>query len=256
MDVGTQLRQAREARGLSVAKLAATTRIQARVLDGIERNDPTALPPRPYARGFIAAYAREVGLNPDETVRNYFAQFPDPAPETADAGRVLAPAATERSAWRTWLPVIGVVALVVTVGGLIPRRTAAPAANEATVGTTGTVSSADPTPSRPATPAPGLRPPVSLAAGNPPQPPVRAQSSPLVVTLEAEGSSWISARVDGTRRLYQMLQPGTRHTLHASREIVLRVGDAGAVRWSINGRDAVLMGSRGEVRNVTLTARE
>ena len=46
------------------------------------------------------------------------------------------------------------------------------------------------------------------------------------------------------------------HTLHASREIILRVGDAGAVRWSINGRDAVLMGSRGEVRNVTLTARD
>jgi hypothetical protein len=75
----------------------------------------------------------------------------------------------------------------------------------------------------------------------------------FAVTLEADGPSWVSATVDGQRQLYQVIPAGTKHTLRGSREIVLRVGDAGSVRWSVNGREAAPMGNPGEVRNVTVT---
>ena len=75
MDIGAQLRSSREGRRLSLETVARTIRVQPRVLVAIERNDSAAIPPRPFGRGFVRAYAREVGLNPDQTVRDYFEQF-------------------------------------------------------------------------------------------------------------------------------------------------------------------------------------
>jgi cytoskeleton protein RodZ len=76
MDIGGQLRSAREARGLSLATLAQRTRVPERALAAIERNDASALPPHPFDRGFVRTYAAEVDLDPDRMVRDYFAQFP------------------------------------------------------------------------------------------------------------------------------------------------------------------------------------
>lgn len=57
---GTELRQAREAAGLSLADVAAKTRIPQRHLEAIERDDFDALPSMTYAVGFARAYARAV----------------------------------------------------------------------------------------------------------------------------------------------------------------------------------------------------
>src|SRR5262245_5979991 len=76
MSIGAQLRTAREAKGLSLGAVAQRTRVQPRTLVAIELNDLTLLPPRPFGRGFVRAYAQEVDLDPDRTVRDYFAQFP------------------------------------------------------------------------------------------------------------------------------------------------------------------------------------
>ena len=75
MSIGAQLRASREARGLSIDAVAHTTRVQPRILAAIERDDVRAVPPRPFGRGFVKAYAREIGLDGDQTTRDYFAQF-------------------------------------------------------------------------------------------------------------------------------------------------------------------------------------
>jgi hypothetical protein len=73
------------------------------------------------------------------------------------------------------------------------------------------------------------------------------------VTLEATGPAWVAATTDGQRSLYQILQPGTTHSLRGAREIALRVGDAGALRLSVNGRPPQVMGAPGQVLTVRLT---
>ena len=77
VDFGTFLRQAREARGISLQQVSVTTRISARVLDALERNDPSKLPGGIFSRAFVRSYAREVGLDPDLAVANFVAAFPD-----------------------------------------------------------------------------------------------------------------------------------------------------------------------------------
>ena len=63
MDIGAQLRFAREGKGLSIGTVAERTRVPVKMLAAIERNDQSALPPHPFGRGFVRAYAEEVDLD-------------------------------------------------------------------------------------------------------------------------------------------------------------------------------------------------
>ena len=49
------------------------------------------------------------------------------------------------------------------------------------------------------------------------------------------------------------MAPGSTQVLKARREITIRVGDAGAAAWTVNGRTQAPMGGPGEVRTVVLT---
>jgi cytoskeletal protein RodZ len=73
--VGTRLRRAREAAGLSITDVAARTRIAERHLATIEAGKFHALASRAYAIGFTRNYAREVGLDEEEILRDVRAEF-------------------------------------------------------------------------------------------------------------------------------------------------------------------------------------
>lgn len=60
---GERLREAREAMGLSLAEVAARTRIPVRQLEAIEESNFAALPSITYSVGFAKAYARAVGVD-------------------------------------------------------------------------------------------------------------------------------------------------------------------------------------------------
>jgi cytoskeletal protein RodZ len=74
MNVGAELAAARNQRGLSLEDIAGRTKVSVERLDAIERVDIEHLPPRVYLLGFVRAYAREVGLEPDEVAQRYVAQ--------------------------------------------------------------------------------------------------------------------------------------------------------------------------------------
>jgi len=75
----------------------------------------------------------------------------------------------------------------------------------------------------------------------------------VVVTIETRAPTWIAATADGKRQLYEVVPAGTTTTIRGTREIVLRVGDAGAASWSINGGAPAVMGRPGQVRDFRLT---
>ena len=85
MDMGETLRLAREERGLSVEGLSQRTKISPPLLRAIEANEIGRLPGGIFLKGFLKAYAREVGLNPEDTVARYMAQF-ESHEENVDTG--------------------------------------------------------------------------------------------------------------------------------------------------------------------------
>ena len=63
LPIGERLRQAREAKGLSLDEIAGQTRIPVRHLQHIESGDWEALPATTYSIGFVRSYANIVGLD-------------------------------------------------------------------------------------------------------------------------------------------------------------------------------------------------
>ena len=64
---------------------------------------------------------------------------------------------------------------------------------------------------------------------------------------------WVSAVADGERVVYRLMQPGERTLVEARSAITLRVGDAGAVAYSINGATGRPLGRNGEAVTVRIT---
>src|SRR5512134_2860407 len=62
-DIGSQLRAAREAQGLTVDQAFKATRIKPSFLEAIEANQFQTLPGAVQARGFVRSYANFLGLD-------------------------------------------------------------------------------------------------------------------------------------------------------------------------------------------------
>src|SRR5262249_62316511 len=75
-DFGSKLRAARERKGVSLREIANATKISVRALDALERNDISHLPGGIFSRSFVRAYAVQTGLDPDETVNDFFRPVP------------------------------------------------------------------------------------------------------------------------------------------------------------------------------------
>src|SRR4051812_17294740 len=73
---GQRLRDARERRNISLRQIANATKISVSVLEALERNDISRLPSGIFGRAFVRSYAIEVGLDPEETIQDFIAQFP------------------------------------------------------------------------------------------------------------------------------------------------------------------------------------
>ncbi|HEY7499922.1 MAG TPA: RodZ domain-containing protein [Vicinamibacterales bacterium] len=250
MDIGAELRAAREAKGLSIRTLADRTRVQARTLAAIELNNLAAIPPRPFGRGFVRAFAKEVDLDPDQTVHSYFSQFPPTSLASAPAVARTFERADEFDPRPSPLAGLATAAiiLIVLVGAavMIGRRSEPAATSNAPVGTTGaTVPAprADAAPAARPAPAPVQR---DAAAAAP-------SAAPLRLTFTVSRPCWVAASTDGTRVVYRILQAGERQTLDAQREIAIRFGDAGAVAWTLNGRNGAALGDAGAVRDLRIT---
>ena len=75
--LGAYLRAVREHRGLSLAELAATTRIRRSYLCAIEDRDRSVLPSRPFAIGYVRSYARALGLDGELAVQRFKIDWPE-----------------------------------------------------------------------------------------------------------------------------------------------------------------------------------
>lgn len=73
--IGTQLRAAREIKGLSLEQVAAETRIPQRHLVAMESGDFAKLPGRTYAIGFARTYAKTLGLDQDHVANGVRAEL-------------------------------------------------------------------------------------------------------------------------------------------------------------------------------------
>ena len=251
-DFGGKLRQSRERRGISLRQIAASTKISAAALEALERNDISKLPGGIFSRAFVRSYAVEIGLDPDETVREFLARFDQEPPPTAQAIAAAVPEQErmyqeqQRKAARAL--VLGGVTLVVIVGAAVftlrNRGRQSPRATQiAAVPDAAPSSAAQPT----LVPRPAAAPP-ELGA-----PRGDTAAGPLELDIHPTSDCWVSLTVDGRKLFARMMKVGERESHTVQREAVVEIGNAGTFAYSVNGRAGRPVGDAGQVKTLTLT---
>ncbi|MEJ2033731.1 MAG: helix-turn-helix domain-containing protein [Deltaproteobacteria bacterium] len=72
---GPILRQIREQLDIGIQDLALATHIQTQYLENIEEENFAALPVYVYTRGYVANYAKHLGLDPQRVASDYMSRF-------------------------------------------------------------------------------------------------------------------------------------------------------------------------------------
>ena len=221
-------------------------------LEALERSDLSRLPGGIFTRSFIRAYAEEVGLDPDRTIRDFIAeQPPDATPATGrpaaveDSEKLESDRKAVATAFRLILMSLPIIGLVIYYG---TRRV--PASTDSEPVAVDTRDSA-PAPAVPAVASPAAAAPVSSTA----TPAAVPQASRLTMEIAPTASCWVSVTVDGDPTFSGLMSAGDKRTVHAREQIIVNVGDAGAFVYTLNGREGRSLGAPGVVvsKRITLT---
>ena len=247
LGIGERLRNAREAKGLSLRAVADLTRIRAVYLQALEDERFDQLPGAVYARGFLRTYADALGLDADRLMDAYPGAFEPPEPALIGTAGVEIP--IRPAAPRSRLRMIAIYVAAVLGAGLIavgvigyrqlqqfnepvPAETVAPAPPAAVVPAEQPPQPAPPSvPAAPPQPAPVQPPPEPRA--EPPQP---AVIDGVTLEVRAQGVSWLRVTADGERVFQGLLHEGDARTWQAKRRLIIRVGNSPAVQVTVNGR--------------------
>jgi cytoskeletal protein RodZ len=116
---GENLRQAREARNITLQEIAASTKISSRALQALEDEHFEKLPGGVFNKGFVRAYARCVGLDEEKTIAEYLAAA-KVSPSEIDMEVMSTQVAAATGTRQPWAPnaasVVGVLAVIVALG--------------------------------------------------------------------------------------------------------------------------------------------
>lgn len=241
--VGARLKLARESKGVTLRQIANTTRIAVSALDAIERDDVKKLPGGIFARSFVRAYASELKLDVEQTVSEFFAQFP----EVVDGPKALADQSDD--GW-----VFGVPAGILR--GAMLAIPALALLGWMVFGGRGSTPSPQPTPAveRVATPRPEVAPSTAArpsdvvpAGGAIPDASPTAPASALTLHLTARAECWVSITADGREVVSRLMGVGEEEAVRAASELRIKVGDASAVGLRLNGSPVRSLGRAGQV---------
>jgi len=242
MDIGGELRAARRARKRTIDQIARTTKIPPTLLRAIENNDFNRVPGGLFTRGYLRAYAREVGLDPEALVQRYRAEVecavpeapePQDAVESRDVDMAELAPAGESSPGQ----IIQICVIVIVVAAYFAwLRPSKPAARPGTVAAQSAVA----TP-----PAPEPKP-VATTGQSP------SARPPLDVDLQAVGPCWVAAAVDGSNVVARLMNAGEHERLKVGDHLALRVGDPAVFVFSIDGVPGRSLGRAGHAVSIQI----
>ena len=271
---GATWKARREAMGKTLEQVAAELRVSRRYLAGIEESNFRGWPERVFSSGFIRAYAKYLSEDPGPVLTEY--ERTVDGREEGEAADTFRPEWLERERQRgsrrtAYTVAAGVVLLVGLVLSWVslqstsrppppaPVVASAPAAaptgdNAAATGDNAAAVASAPDnavpaagPTVPATPSPVQAPAPTVASvgGSGPL------AGPFQLFLEASEQTWLMYSFDDGDPIDVTLYPGDKISIQAQRRIGLKLGNAGGVAGTLNGRRLPPFGERGQVQKVS-----
>ncbi|WP_427854584.1 helix-turn-helix domain-containing protein [Desulfotomaculum copahuensis] len=238
------LREARLARGISLADAEEATKIRGRYLEALEKEAFDVLPGRVYVKGFLRNYARFLGLDGELMAASYDEQFPAVDARPVDISPVEAlpaagenkPAPVRRTAYR-----IAGAALVVALVGAAGWLSAGLPWTRGHVADQPPKSKPSPVaPANPGTSGRGWQTAPQDASGTSGAN-TQAKGVNLVLNVTRD-SCWMQVVVDGKTQFTGELAANQSRAFKGQKNIWVKLGNAGAVNVQYNGRDLGALG--------------
>lgn len=231
-DIGATLRSAREDLGISVEEAAWRTRIKPDYLRALEEERFEEIGHHAVARGHLHTYARYLGLEADALSRAYRERFEQTQPSPIERlnEQVKESKRPPKPKWLIAALLSAAVLVAANLTGVVrgpgPRTTPA----------------ADTLSTLPASAAAATQPSTQPTIAAPVAP-----ASPVSIVVVAQGRSWLRAMVDGTLVFEGTVAAGTTKTFNGSKQVDIVIGNAGAMRLTVNGKDVGAAGRSGAV---------
>ena len=241
MTVGSYLREARVAAGYSVDDVATHTRIRAAVIKDLESENFESSGGSAYARGHIRTIAKFINADIDRLLEAF-------EETTAGASRSMIELLEENNATvlrnkknysvKFSPKIIGIAAsIVVGIAIIIPTGLALSSKVTHKVST--------PTQSKSSAPA-------AAVTTTPVKPSGSVSTGHGVVVSASNGTSWLFvADASGVQLFSGKLSNGASQTFDPTNGLSMRIGNAGAISISVNGKDQGSIGAVGEVKTLT-----
>lgn len=267
MGAGEAWRQKRESLGRTLDDVSLELRVSKRYLQGIEEAEYAKWPPKVFSAGFIRAYAGLLGEDPEPVLSEYYAYLKTVSPEQASSPGTPQRIERERRRGTRRTGYWAAGAVVLAAGILLalfsmrtaPRPVPGPEPPEA--------SRVEPPPppaaednqavaAAPATEAGAEAEAEALPTEPPAEEAVHTaeteQAGPLRLLLEANDLTWVMYSRDGGEPVDVMLFPGDRFGIEARKSLFLKLGNAGGVAATLNGKALPPFGKPGEVKEIRL----
>lgn len=238
LGLGKKFRLARNTKRMSIDQVSAKTRISARFLRAIEEERFEQLPVGLVSRGFVRAFANEIGLDPSNAVAEYQDLIDN-------IGRENHPVQSNSKVKEHFLLPVAIGGLAVLVilfyvlnvdsasETLLPIAT--PTSNQQNLN--GINSGISPT---------TLTPASTIST--------EEESKSLTIEISVHDTTWVSITADGRDMLSgNILEANQRLSYTAEDLIELTIGNAAGVSLKINEHEIPSLGRQGQVRSMRIT---
>ena len=239
MTLGSLITQARKSAGLSIDDLSESTNIRGALLREIESNNFVNCGGETYARGHLRNIATKLGVDPQE----FLTAFEDEQMHVDRSMKDLLvensvmkkPEEARKVSWKV-LATISVASLfVVGLGQII-------ISNTASVDIPEPIASVSATPSESSEPTPTSSEQATVSTGT---------GVELIITA-ARAKSWLFVSDAAGRTLFSgQIARGTTKTFSTDVALNVKVGNAGGVELTVNGKNIESIGADGEVVSVS-----
>lgn len=248
-EIGTRLREARQAQDTSLEEISGKTMIPTRLLSAIEEGRVDSLPEAIYTRGFIRRFGDSVGLNGSNLADVYSGNLSQDQleTETKTKKRKLRIGGLRGGLRPVHLYVL-YIALIMSAGVGLSYLTN-PSAITSAGDSPDSAGAINPKPESEA--KDDAEAPKNKSA-KPVADPTATNPETVRVDLTIKEASWMEIVVDGEVSYEGILSPGTNKTVVAKKELVIKAGNAGGVMMAVNKKPAQLMGEPGAIEEVKL----
>lgn len=268
--IGEIFKEKRIERNLTLAEISEAIKISSNYLNSIENNEFKRLPRGIFPKMFIRSYAKYLALDENKMVQLYYEQI---AANDTTVNEVLMSAQTIRSTERRarWLVpvlvILPVLAITVISGYFLFRSQGQPPKPYLAQLTPPAPEPAATAPA-PATPAPESGTPAAPADTSLPPPALPAAvpeagektvsaaetDIPLSIVIQARQYSWIHLTWDTSNEMDFILKPGDTFQRSFTGTVLVKLGNAGGVTLSLNGKPTRALGAPGQVVSLELSS--